>query len=259
MGGLLYKDFVSVNRIGKIKLTWLMAGLTLLFVILRILAPGSLAGDELYAVTDSAEFVNIIDIVFATFISFLLIGCFYLINSFVAKMVDGDDKNSTRVYLAGMPITKRTYIASKYVFVGVATYVFMSICLIWTFAALAFAEEGYAQLVLSFLELFIAPTFSISLLIAAFELPLFIVLGKVRATNIKVGILLCLAIAVVGFFLFGDLTLLEKFFNIEVFVRYVTKHLDFVTILQSMMPIIALVLFYASYRITAHFYMKKVD
>ncbi|MCQ2534931.1 MAG: ABC-2 transporter permease, partial [Clostridia bacterium] len=253
----LYKDFVSVNRIGRIKLTWFMAGLTLIFIILRILAPGSLAGDELYAVTNTVESVNLIDITFAIFISILLIGCFCLINSFVGKMVDGDDKNSTRVYLASMPITKRTYIASKYVFVGVAAYVFMSICLIWSIAALAFAEEGYAQLVISFLELFIAPSFSIALLIAAFELPLFIILGKVRATNIKVGILLCLAIVVVGYFLFGDLSLLEKYFNIDVFVRFVSNHMDFVVMLQSMMPIIALVLFYVSYRITAHFYMKK--
>lgn len=259
MGGLLYKDFVSVNRIGRIKLTWLMAGLTLLFIFLRILAPGSMAGNKFYALTDSYESVNVIDITFAIFISLLLTGCFCWINSFVGKMVDGDDKNSTKVYIASMPITKRTYIASKYVFVGIATYVFMSICIIWSIAALAFAEEGYAQLVISFLELFIAPSFSIALLIATFELPLFIILGKVRATNIKVGILLCLAIVVVGFFLFGDLTLIEKYFNIEVFVRFVTKHLDFVTILQSMMPIIALVLFYVSYRITAHFYMKKVD
>ena len=113
----------------------------------------TLAGDELYAVTNTAEYVNIIDITFCCFISFLLIGCFCLINSFVGKMVDGDDKNSTQVYLASMPITKHTYIASKYVLLA-AAYVFMSICLIWTIAALAFSSEGYAQLVISFWELF---------------------------------------------------------------------------------------------------------
>lgn len=257
MGGLLYKDFVSVNRIGRIKLTWFMAGLTLIFIILRILAPGSLAGDELYAVTDSAEAINLIDIIFATFISFLLIGCFCLINSFVGKMVDGDDKNSTRVYLASMPTTKRTYIASKYVFVGVAAYVFMSICLIWIIAALAFSSEGYAQLVIFFLELFIAPAFSVALMLASFELPLFLVLGKIRATNIKVGILFCLAMVVVGYFLFGDLSLFEKYFNIEVFVSFVSNHMDFVMMLHSMMPIISVALFYASYKIAAHFYEKQ--
>ena len=257
MGGLLYKDFVSVNKIGRIKLTWFISSLTLLFVILRILVPGSLAGDEFYAVTDSAEVVNMIDIIFATFIPFLLIGCFCLINSFVGKMVDGDDRNSTRVYLASMPIAKRTYIASKYVFVGVATYAFMSICLIWISAAAAFSSEGYARLVISFLELFIAPSFAIALIIAAFELPLFIVLGKVRANNIKVGILLCIAIAIVGYFLFGDLSLLEKYFNIEVFVSFVSNHMDFVMMLQSMLPIIAVILFCISYRITVHFYNKK--
>ncbi|MCQ2517103.1 MAG: ABC-2 transporter permease [Saccharofermentans sp.] len=257
MGGLLYKDFVSVNRIGRIKLTYFLAGLTLLFIILRILLPGSLAGDELYAVTDSGEAVNLIDIIFATFISFLLIGCFCLINSFVGKMVDGDDRNSTRVYLASMPIAKRTYIASKYVFVGVATYAFMSICLIWSIAALAFSTEGYAQLVISFLELFIAPAFSVALMLASFELPLFLVLGKIRATNIKVGILFCLAMVVVGYFLFGDLSLLEKYFNIEVFVSFVSNHMDFLMILQSTMPIISVTLFYVSYRIANHFYEKQ--
>ena len=48
-------------------------------------------------------------------------------------------------------------------------------------------------------------------MLASFELHCFLVLGEIRATNIKVGILLCLAMVVVGYFLFGDLSLLEIF------------------------------------------------
>ena len=113
MGGLLYKDFISVNKIGKIKLTWLMAALTIIYIVLRMVFPGTADIPELMIKYGQGEMVNFLDIFFVSFLALWIITGLGIINGFIGKIVDGDDKNKIRGYISSMPLSKSTYVASK--------------------------------------------------------------------------------------------------------------------------------------------------
>lgn len=64
MGGLLYKDFVSVNRINKAKLTWILAVLTVLYIGLRIAFPGTADRNAFLVESEDGQIVNLVDTFF---------------------------------------------------------------------------------------------------------------------------------------------------------------------------------------------------
>ena len=74
MGGLLYKDFVAVNRIGKVKVTWFFTILTLVFIVLRVAFPGT-SNDVDFLVTNEAGDQTI----HSFFLLFQLLFLFYIV------------------------------------------------------------------------------------------------------------------------------------------------------------------------------------
>ena len=64
MGGLLYKDFVSVNNLGKFKMTWIMVIVMIAFITLRILFPGTADFEEFILIGENGETVSFLDILF---------------------------------------------------------------------------------------------------------------------------------------------------------------------------------------------------
>ena len=257
MGGLLYKDYVSVNRIGKVNLSWLVVIISLLFLILRIAFPGVSASNEIVVTNDNDQRVILIDLIFVSVYGLLIVAVLSLINSFIGKIVDCDDKSKIVSYIKALPIEKNTYVASKYIFIGIAAYIFLSVCYIWGVICTAFCEEGYALEIMNMLMGFIVSIISIAVLSAAIELPLFILLGKGTAQLIKIGIWTIIAFIAIGYVMFGDLDKIDKILNINKFIAFVNHHITGVTIIQSMMPIFILALYYMSYRITCHFCGKK--
>ena len=257
MGGLLYKDFVSVNKIGKIKLTWLMAALTIIYIVLRIVFPGTKEIQGFLALNEQGETVNILDTFFVIFFALWIIAGLGIINGFIGKIVDGDDKNEIRGYLSAMPFSKNTYVASKFIFIGIAGYVFLSVNCIWGVSCMAFCMEGYALGMAKMIMGFIMPLMSLIFLSAAIELPLFLLLGKEKAQTIKVGIWLVIAFIAIGYIMFGDFTWLIGHINIGAIMSWVDMHQTEVTLLQAFSPVIILVLYYVSYRATCHFAGEK--
>ena len=63
MGGLLYKDFVSIK--GK-QVSITMAGLVILFLIFRVIFSGNYINENFMAVTEAGEMVNMLDVIFLT-------------------------------------------------------------------------------------------------------------------------------------------------------------------------------------------------
>lgn len=257
MGGLLYKDYVSVNRINKVNLTWLLVLLTVLYIALRIVFPGTADVKGLLVENEDGQIINIVDSLFVTVLGFFIIETLALMNGWNAKIVESDDKNKIRGYIKALPLDKNAYIASKYIFIAISTYVFMSISYIWYISCIAFCMEGMifdtAQLIGGFIPVFAG----FSLLLAAVELPLFILFGKEKAMLIKVAFIMLIALAMVGFLLFGDLLWIERHVNITVLAKWCEKHSVEVAVVSLLSPVSVLALYYASYRITCHFAGKE--
>lgn len=253
MGGLLYKDFVSVNRINKVKLTWIMATLTILYIGLRIAFPGTADIEMFLAENVDGEMVNLLDTFFFVALWLFIVGTLGLMNGWVAKLVETDDKSKIRGYISALPLDKNAYIASKYIFMAVSTYVFMSIYYIWCISCLAFCREGIMADNVQLLGGLIPEFASLTLIIAAIELPLFILFGKEKAMLIKVAFIMLIAFAFIGFMLFGDLMWVEEHIDIVALAKWYKTHMVEMAIVVSLSPVFVLAIYYGSYRVTCHF------
>lgn len=257
MGGLLYKDFVSINQINKVKLTWLLTGLTILFIGLRIAFPGTADIEAFLAENVDGEIVNVIDSFFFMTLGLFIVGTLLLMNGWTAKLVEMDEKNKIRDYISALPLEKNAYIASKYIFMAVSTYIFMSIYYIWSISCLAFCREGIMTDIVGIMGSMIPVFASFILLLAAIELPLFILLGKEKAMLIKVVFFMLIAFAIIGFVLFGDLVWFEEHIDIMAFAKWYKAHLIEGTLAVMMSPALVLAFYYGSYRVTCHFANKE--
>ncbi len=253
MGGLLYKDFVSVNRINKVKLTWILTILTVLYIALRIAFPGTADMKEFLVENEDGQIVNLVDSFFVTGLGLFIVGILGLMNGWTAKIVEFDDKNKIRGYVSALPLDKNAYIASKYLFMAISVYVFMSLFYIWVISCLAFCREGVIADTVELIGGFIPAFAGFSLLLAAIELPLFILFGKEKAMLIKVAFIMLIAFAMIGFLLFGDLVWMEQHINIAVLAKWCEKYKMEVAVVTLLSPVFVLALYYGSYRITCHF------
>lgn len=250
MGGLLYKDFVSVNRISKLKLTWILTVLTVLYITLRIAFPGTADIEGFLVENEDGQIVNIIDSFFVIALAFFVIGIMGLMNGWTAKIVDSDGKNKIQEYIGALPLDKNSYIASKYIFMAVSAYLFMSISYIWYISCTAFCRVGALADAAQVFGGFIPGFISFSLLMTAIELPLFILFGKEKAMFIKIAFIMLIAFILIGFLMFGDLVWFEQNFNIAVITKWCEKHRMGATITVLLSPVFVLALYYVSYRIT---------
>lgn len=258
MGGLLYEEFVSANRISKVKLTWILAALTVIYAALRIMFPGTSAASELTAVNEDGQIVNFLDYFFAIAFGLFMVGTLGLMNGWTAKTVESDDKNKIRVYISALPLDKNAYIASKYIFIAVSDYVFMSVSYIWGITCVAFCGEGLIADTVQMAGGFIPVFAGLSLFIAAIELPLFILFGKEKAMLVKTAFIMMIAFIIIGFLMFGDLLWIEKYFNIAALIKWCEKYRMEAAALALLSPVFIIALYYGSYRITCHFAGKEV-
>ena len=257
MAGLLYKDFTAVR--GK-KLLLILFLLTIFYLVLRMLFPGTGKISAGLSLTDDTGNVtgNIIDMIFVSGEFILLWFLCNLINSTGTKIIQFDEKNKITGYLCSLPVSKRTYVASKYVFIGIFAYGTYSLYDIWHHICLCFAGDG------SFTELsiliynFSIPFLCLVLFVSSIELPLFLIIGKAKAMLVKIGILLLIGLLLFGYLLFGDLNRLARL-DIENLVQWMMHHYYAVTLLSVFSPVITLGQFYFSYRMAVKFYDKKED
>lgn len=256
MAGLLYKDFVSVG--GK-KVVTILSCLTILFIVLRMVFPGTADSAIFLVINGEGEsIIHLLDICFATVSGVFLVSACGILNGWTGKIVEGDDRNKIRGYLRALPLEKNAYIASKYVFIGIGAYVFLSLALCWNIAANALCREGIMTEMLYMMNALILSFVCITLLSAAIELPLFLTIGKSSAMLIKTAIWMVIAFIVIGFCFFGDMVWFEQHFELLVFLEWYQNHLFAVALLNILFPVITLLLYYLSYRITCYFVNREV-
>lgn len=254
MGGLLYKDFVSINRVGKIKMTWIIVLFTLLFIIFRIIFPGTKDSVDFQVIESQGETINLLDVYFTMFYVCWIFISLSMIS--VAKIMGHDEKNKIKGYISALPLEKNTYVASKYIFVGISAYVMMSLDYIWGITCIAFCREGRILEIVNMVNSSIVPIIAIALLIAAISFPLYLSMGKEAAMRVIVVFLTVIALIVIGYLLFGDLNLISNW-NIYTVIDFMEKHRTGIIIFQSLEPAIILILYYFSYRLSCHLYYKK--
>lgn len=253
MSGLLYKDFVAIK--GK-RLVWILIIATVVYTALRMAFPGTVYMDMV--TNDSGETGNLIDILFITGEFGVIWMGGWVINLFGLKTIQFDEKNKLRGYLSSLPFDKETYVASKYIFTGILAYVFISLYLLWHVICTAFMGEGFIAGLSTLIMSFSIPVISLVLLIMAVELPAFLIMGKDKSNMVIISIVMLVAIAVLGYLLFGDLSVLEKI-NYEKILNWLDAHAFGMTLLSILSPMITLGLYYLSYRIAAKLYARKED
>lgn len=255
MAGLLYKDFVSVK--GK---KFCLGYLIYLFVIsvLRIVFAGYREIDEFIVTTESGQTVSILDAFFLYASAILLIMGACYINLFVKKIVEDDQKNKVMNYMKSMPFEKTTYVASKYVFILICAYVSFTMYTICSIICKAFSRIGVMQDFQDAINTMALPLIMLALFSAAVELPLFLRLGYEKAILVKTALWLVLALVAIGYMMFGNLTIFDKL-NLQVISDFIKTHKDTVIIVQVVVSVLPLALYYLSYRISCHIMAKEVE
>ena len=254
MGGLLYKDFVSVK--GK-KASITIIILVLLLLLLRVIFPGNVYNGNFSARTETGETVSLIDTFFVMFQPAFLYTFLMLISIAFNKTITYDEKTKIRAYLLSLPIDKKKYVASKYVFVGILTYLFLSIYMILNVISSAFMGE--TQRIADFSNLCTAlalPGMSLALVMNAVDIPVNLLFGRAKAVTVQTSFWLIVGFTAVALFLFGDLTVLDRWDLIKL-IDWVDAHAFEATLVSVLSPVISLLIFYVSYRITAFFYVRK--
>ena len=253
----MYKDFVAIK--GKRICIILLSALALL-CILRVIFPGSMAeGLEMVFVNDQGIRINSLDLMFVTpyiCIIFIIV-CF--IDMWCARLSEADESSSRiKNYVSSLPVSANSYVASKYVFVTIATYVLISLLSITGIVLAAFTEPGTGLDLIRMCEMLVLPVTSLLILVASVELPLYILLGREKGNLAKVAIILLFVFVIIGFMLFADISwLTDKENYIIAFYNWYTKHLTEMTLISYLSPVIDLFIFYLSYRITVYFKARQ--
>ena len=253
MVGLLYKDFVAVK--GK-KMACILGICTAVFTLLRILFPGDAINGRFIITNDVGSTTSIIDLIFCLGIFSILLFGGYMINGFGSRLVRFDDKNKIKNYLCALPIKKKSYVTSKYLLIGIMTVAVYLLYAIWHGLFTAFAAAGHVTGIAKMIWDFSIPFISIIVFIEALELPLFINLGKDKTMLIKIGLIMLAGAFVMAYLLFGDLSEFESF-DVYDILLWLSSHSREIDLLKTLSPLISIALYYISYLIAAHFYVKK--
>ncbi|WP_034450881.1 ABC-2 transporter permease [Butyrivibrio sp. AE2032] len=257
MGGLMYKDFVAIK--GKRICIILLSAIALL-CILRVIFPGSMAERlEMVFMNDQGIRINMLDLMFVTLYICIIFTIVCFIDMWCARLSEADESSSRiKNYVSSLPVSANSYVASKYVFVTIATYVLISLLSITGIVLAAFAEEGYVLDILRMFEVMVIPVTSLLILVASVELPLYILLGREKGNLAKVAIALLLVFVLIGFMLFADVSWLSERQEFLVkFINWYMKYQTEITLASYLSPVLDLFIFYLSYGITVFFKARQ--
>lgn len=253
MAGLLYKDFIGIK--GK-RIIWILVGCTLLFLILRFMFPGNVTA-TMSGVMSESETGELAEMTVGEFRDtllmtppLLLMVCgISLIFTWTAAICRHDERNKTRHFTRALPLNKNAYIASKYLFIGIAVYLLFSLNTMWIIIFNSVAGDNNGSECIMALSQLLASFCGLSLVLASIELPFFITFGVKKGTVIQTAILEGAAFLVMAYLLFGNLKIFKNF-NIYVFVNWCQEHTVMIMLISILSPAAELLLFWLSYRIT---------
>ena len=250
MGGLLYNTYVSLK--GK-RFVWIFTVMTVLFIAIRMIFPGWRNLMDYVAYDAQGNLINGLDRIMALFPLFMIGIALEFTNFWVPQCIEKDEKNKIREYFSAMPFGKNTYVASKFAYIGIVTYVFFSLSLIWTSTAGAFSIDPTAIGMADMTQEIALALFALSLFSSGLELCMFLVLGTKKAMMNKVGFFLALGIAVIGFLLFGNILVFEKI-NWEAIMNWINTHQFEVVLIQILSSASGLLIYFGFYKLSCALY-----
>lgn len=253
MAGLLYKDFVGIR--GR-RIVLIMIGCTLAFMVLRFLFPGNVGAAASFGMAEN-EAGELVEITVGELRdSFLvmppllfMVAGLSLIPTWTAAICRHDERNRTRQYTAALPLAKNAYIASKYLFIGIAVYLLFSLDSIWIVIFNSVAGENNSSECLKIMSQFLMTFCGMLLVLAAIELPFFITLGVKKGMLVKTALIEGFAFLGMAYLFFGNLDVFKNF-DIGIFVNWCEEHFVIAALISVLSPIAELFLFLLSYRIT---------
>ena len=238
MLGLLYKDFIAVK--GKNLLVFLLAQFGV-FTLLRFMITGD-------AIVDSI-LVAILFPIYGVFSVMVVSQC-------ALSIIKSDEGKKQKQYYLSLPISKKQYVASKYLFIAIAFYILQSTFIFQLQVCSVNLISDQAASQVSVIQSIIPVLFSVAMVISALDLIFYFGLGVARAKNAINGLFFLLLFVVMTFFLFGDLSLIENF-NLVAIMDYLQKHYEIMLAVQVLAPVAALVMYYGCYRISVKLFERR--
>ncbi|MBD5544197.1 MAG: ABC-2 transporter permease [Lachnospiraceae bacterium] len=237
MSGLLYKDFMAIK--GRIYLIFLSVGMLLLF-LMRI-----------------ALHIDGIDLImFSLYFCLTIILFLFLVNKIEVAIISADEGRKRKNYCLGLPISKQTYVASKYIFLLIGFFVALSVLmLLGSLCGIGCKDKAIEENLSQLMQL--VPVFACTMLfIPSIELPFFICFGSKKGTYIKNGILIAGFFFIIVYLMFGDLDVFDKI-SVMNLLSYLEKYLGNFLSLQVLLPYGSLGLYYVSYRISCLLFLRR--
>ncbi len=238
MKSLLYKDYVATN--GPI----VIGGFGLLTVIICVFTVWSTVNSDMEVILG-----------LLTPMVFMGDGCVYLL-ALMSQLFQADSGKNCRDYLLTMPVDKKEYLLSKYIYYLAANYLVLSWGVFLSMiAATAVKTEGMMMMV-STVQLMGPIVIPVMLIMAAITFPLYILYGKKKGDMIFSGFSVTLCIVFFIWLLFGDISGLTNR-DIESNMKWVEEHTALIVLLNTLFPVVAGIVYYLSYRITAGIFVRK--
>ena len=250
MIGLLYTNYISTFKGKNNRLFYLVTLLFPLFLVILAIFFHFIFFDDLYLSNDTGEKFYLPEMMHASFFGVLIIVSYgELVNRITEKIILDDNKKMIKCYIDAMPLKKHSYVASKYLYVGIACCFVSVVLLVSGLICKMFYMNGFFKeffsLMLSFIPLFAG----LSFFVASVELPLFLRFGNEKALLIKLTLFSVIALFIIGFFMFGDLHIFDGF-DLTSFMEWLKAQKAGFTTFKIAAPLISVALFYLSFKIS---------
>lgn len=236
MAGLLYKDILGT--FGK-KALWVVGVLSLLTLSTMVV--------------NNEDYVWLVGAMIVLEVCMLPFQVAALLPMVLFRV---DEGRNIKAYIGSLPFEPGAYIKAKYIFLLITYYAALSLAVFMITLVIPPMKEcldtGLLESVPSILPLYVCSL----VMVSALEMPFHALLGVNKANAIKAVILgVCFFLAM-GYFLFGDLSIMEKV-DFEKMIEYLKTHPQLSLELSFGIPLAAGVLYYLSYKITCFLYCRK--
>jgi len=237
MAGLLYKDFVAIR--GKIYAICMVSVLLLCFIV-RLL------------IQDEA-----IEYILVMYMMLLAVELYALVaNKIETDLMRVDEAKKQKQYCVSLPVNKRQYVASKYVFMLVVFYVVQSFIALFCTIMVVDCKTTVCLNLVSIIMGLLPIITTGAMVLSSLELPFFICAGYSKGKFLKQGLLVGFFVLFIVYLLFGDLKIFQNF-SLDVFITWIESHQDVLNALHVFTPVMGLLVYYISYRISCFLFERR--
>lgn len=237
MAGLLYKDFVAIR--GKVYVICAVVGM-LLVALLRVNTN-----------TDEMEYLLVMTMFCLVIFLFMLLN-----NKIETDILQVDEARKQKQYCVSLPVTKKQYVETKYVFMLLTIYFMQAFCTLLCNVLMIDYRTELCVNMLSVVGSLVPIISCIVLLVMSIELPFFIGFGYKKGNTLKQTIIVLIFFAVLIYLMFGDLSLFQNA-SVDALAEVILNNQDVMTALQVFSPCLTLIVYYISYRISCALFERR--